>query len=678
MSSSKLKHQYQNPVFRILAVIAVVSFLFSSFFIYNHIRYKYDVTKKTREDAAFEAKKAAKIFNKSFGELIKITDSVADELASNQLKKDEILERLGDIINHKNSSMYGIGVIYIPYIDDPDIREKSPYYLCKAENKENLDENKFIRLYSAPIYTKDTLTNIRIRQGIVFVDYLISDIKEIVASLNLGKSGYGFLLSGNGTFVAHPVAEYNEEEKTIFKIAEESEDKTLLDVGEAIIRAESGLVEHSNELTGQLSWIFYEPITSISWSFIVVYIKEDILDLQHLRIQLTWIGLFCLVFVIVLGAILSKAYLGTTKSLSIFSLIFTLALILKIIFIWYLVLNFEIRMDTNFVKIVDKTGLDNYVNQYVKKTESRCKEIPYKIPTAILLENLEFPSAKYVVLTGYLWQKYTDGIHDNITRGVLFPQALSRKEEITKSYERKENGYTVYGWYFRITIKQTFDYSKYPLDKKDLLLRIVPKDFAKNIVLVPDLDAYKYINPSLKPGISQKVSVIGWRINRSSFIYKTTNHSSNFGLTNFDCRERSPELYFNVNFRRNFIGSIFSKLMPLLVMLTILFILIVIGTNDIDMVGRMLGPTGAFFFAVILAHVSLRGELAVEDIVYFEYFYILMYAMILFIFLNAVFYSRGNLVWFMRFRQNLISKLLFWPLFFFILLITSIVLLLLK
>ncbi len=678
MLLNKQKHQFKNPLFRILVVVSIISFLITSFFIYKYIKYKSDVTYETREGASSEAKRAARSFHKTFDKLIKITDSIAEELvAYEELRKDEIIGRLDEIIKRKNLDLYGIGVVYIPYIDDPDIRKKSPYYLCKEESKNNVDRSKILQLYSAPIYKIDTLTNIRIRTGIVFVDYLISDIKEIVGDLDLGKSGYGYILSRNGTFIAHPVNEYNELEKTIFKVAEEKEDRTLLKIGEAIIRGESGIVEHSNELTGQLSWIFYEPIKSINWAFVVVYIKEDILDLGLMKTQLAWSSMFLLILLSSLSVIFTRSYLGGKVELGFTSGIFSLLLIFEIAFIWYLVLNFNTQKDTNVLKIVDKTGLDNYVNVYSKKTFNRCKVKPHKIPTGVSIEAMEFPTATNVFLSGYVWQKYYDGIHDNVERGIFFPDALSKKEEIIGSYVSQEDGYTLYGWYFRVTIKHTFDYSKYPLDFKDLYLRILPKDFAKNIILIPDLDAYKYINPSLKPGISAKTTVLGWEIKKSNFVYKVTTYNTSFGMHDFTCREKTPDLYFNINFTRNFVGTIFSKLMPLIVMLTILFILIVIGTNNLDNVSRILGPVGAFFFAVILSHVSLRDELIIKDIVYFEYFYITMYLMILLIFINSVFYSRKQLFRLVAYKDNLISKLLFWPLFYFILFAISVVLLLL-
>ena len=48
---------------------------------------------------------------------------------------------------------------------------------------------------------------------------------------------------------------------------------------------------------------------------------------------------------------------------------------------------------------------------------------------------------------------------------------------ISEEYRRRQGSEEVIGWYFDVTVRQAFDYSKYPLDTQDVWLRLWHKDF---------------------------------------------------------------------------------------------------------------------------------------------------------------------------------------------------------
>lgn len=380
---------------------------------------------------------------------------------------------------------------------------------------------------------------------------------------------------------------------------------------------------------------------------------------------------------ILLTAIITRVYLKTYARLIVFTVLTSVALLSEVFYIWNLALNYNVQEDASTVKIVDRTGADHFRNGYDTKVSRVCPDAtPHYIPTGIFIETIEFPSASTVFLSGYVWQKYEFGVHDSIKRGVIFPESV--QDEFTESFHTRGEQYESFGWYFRITIRKDFHYTKYPFDQINLSVRILPRDFENYVILSPELDAYKYTNPSLLPGLSKEMAVPGWDLNYSNFVYKMNNYNSTFGISNFGCREETPELYFDISLSRRFEGTVISGTLPILVMLAILFILQTISTPTMDTVTRVLGPTGSFFFAALLAHVRIRSDLEVKDIIYFEYFYILLYTMILYVFLNSVLYSRDTKSTFYTYKNSIIPKLIYWPMFLTLLLVITIYVLLLN
>ncbi|MBN2568428.1 MAG: SpoIIE family protein phosphatase, partial [Deltaproteobacteria bacterium] len=127
-------------------------------------------------------------------------------------------------------------------------------------------------------------------------------LQEIVASIKIAKTGYGFLISQNGTFVTHPKEELVMNE-TIFSQAEARGDDELRRIGRKMIRGESGFVPFRSILTGKLCWMVYAPLSSSKWSLAVLFPQDelmaDVVRLNKIVITLGLLGFLFLLFVIV-------------------------------------------------------------------------------------------------------------------------------------------------------------------------------------------------------------------------------------------------------------------------------------------------------------------------------------------------------------------------------------------
>jgi len=715
------RFQSETGLFKTIFYISVISFVISAFLLFEFWYYRSNMIERVRENSEKETKKTAAKLDTILSNIITIADSVANDLSSGKLKKSLLKNNLTKYLDYRNK-IFGIGVAYIPYVNEPSIRYKSPYYVSSPSISQLREKRDLIKVYQAPIYKVDSVTNFRIVTGYVYVDMLESEIKDIMAlelnrnaELNANKSSnqqssYGYLLSDNGTFIAYPISEYNLSEfnrmpKTILEIATEKEDKQLSELGKrTIVDKSSGIMDYYNDLTGQDLWIFHEPVKEINWTLIVSYVKDYIFspqDKRFLRNLQLIASIFLLIFFFATSSLFVKAYTGNTNKLWIFIVLSSFAFIFEIGFIWHLELTYNKEENANLIKILDRTGLDNFKNSYTRKVKDRCGD-PMYIPTGINIQSMQFPTGPEVFFTGYIWQKYTrkvremldtsyspfhkDKIEDIKFVGVFFPEAT--KTEIMLSYvsvgdTSKGEDYITYGWYFRTTIKKEFNYSKYPLDSKNLSIMISPMNMAKNVVLVPDLDGYKLLNPTSLPGLATDFKVDGWQPNYCNYGYTNVVNKSNYGIYRFDdCKKDSPQFVFDVNFTRHIGAAIITKAIPVGVMMFILFILLTITTQNIEYVTRILGSTSSFFFFIIYAHQSTRTELAVQGMVYFEYFYMMQYVLSLMIFMVSILYYQN---WYMKknnhffeYKNNLISKLLFWPITFTLFLIITIYWLMVK
>jgi hypothetical protein len=302
----------------------------------------------------------------------------------------------------------------------------------------------------------------------------------------------------------------------------------------------------------------------------------------------------------------------------------------------------------------------------VRFCAERHTEPPVYIPTGVFIESASFSSTNDLSLTGYVWQKYTLGVDDGLTRGFVISDSTSMT--LSESYRQRERDTEVVRWRFNATIRHRFDHSKYPLEQTKVGLRILHQDLNHNVVLVPDLAAYRIINPTSLPGLEKELFLPGWELTRSFFELRSRRYDTNFGLERSLVKEDFPALHFNIVIRRVFIDAFISNLTSVIIVTILLFTLLMIASKDERLVGFMQAGTGrilnicvAMFFVIAFSHIDIRRKIAAEEVFYLEYFYFVIYVTMLWISINSVLYAMGTRIWIVQYRDNLISKLLFWP-----------------
>ena len=316
---------------------------------------------------------------------------------------------------------------------------------------------------------------------------------------------------------------------------------------------------------------------------------------------------------------------------------------------------------------------ENWEDRVVAKTG--LVEPTMKVKTGIFIQSLHFFNSTEVNLTGYIWQRYQNGLHDSIKPGpsevgFILPEQVDSSFEPREVYRVRTATDEVIGWYFEATLRQPFDYSSYPFDHTTVWVRLWHKQFSRNIVLVPDFDAYDATGLSDIFGIEEDIVLENWERENTYFDYELSNYDTDFGIPGYIGQHGFPELHYNFVVKRKFENAFIVYLLPLLLVAMLLFAaLLTVSAND-ELSSRLgfnasgfIAGSSALFFVVLLAHIQLRQQFAGSGIVYIEYFYILMYVLLVLATANTYLFSIRPKRWcdFILYQDNILVKVGYWP-----------------
>jgi hypothetical protein len=510
-----------------------------------------------------------------------------------------------------------------------------------------------------------------------------NQIRELFTSLSLGKTGYGYLVAQDGTFLYHPLKEFYENRKNVFKRAEELNNKTIQEIAERGIRGEKGVLTLLDSDINQYTWIFYYPLTKIGGFVALSVYQQEVLPItEQVKQQELNLSLSLLVFGFFLIVISTRIWQGKLKSLWILSLSVSLLLAAEISYIWHYSLNESAYRSADNVEIDDHIRLQSFLDQYTKIKADQTQKTPLYIPTGIFIRTIKFEEANNIFITGNLWQKYPLNLGKDIQKGFTMPEAITATDlgRWTEIYHYQNDQEEVIGWYFEVTLRQSFDYSKYPFDSKDIRIRLLPQEVNRNVVLIPDLPSYTDLLPQSNPGLEENIVLPGWNIKRSFFEYQLKSYKTNFGINTYIPEDEVPELYFTVIATRNFLTVFISNFMPILVVSIMMFSIQLIISQKVQeeetrkfTALEIISVGGGLIFIVLLDQVNLRGSIVTASLIYIEYIYFVLYLIIILITVNALLIALGNKIWLIYYQDNLIPKLLYWPTFIFLLLLMTLI-----
>lgn len=212
--------------------------------------------------------------------------------------------------------------------------------------------------------------------------------------------------------------------------------------------------------------------------------------------------------------------------------------------------------------MLDKQSIDNHLESFELTGND-------EIATGIFVNSLQFVGANDVHVTGYVWQELSVQELEKHQPGVIFPNSMG-SVIMKESYTSTIDGITIIGWYFEVNLRQSFSYKDYPIDHKTVWVKLLPKDFHNNAILIPSLKSYDKIVAHSPFGISKDIVLPGWDINDTFFDYRPLNFDSDLGLHDNHPRTNLPELSFNIVIERDFLSAFMINITLLIVCMALL------------------------------------------------------------------------------------------------------------
>ena len=72
----------------------------------------------------------------------------------------------------------------------------------------------------------------------------------------------------------------------------------------------------------------------------------------------------------------------------------------------------------------------------------------------------------------------------------------------------------------------------------------------------------------------------------------------------------------------------------------------------------------ALFFAILLAHITIRNKIPTPHITYLETFYFVIYLLIILLIIVVIMYSRSERYKILNYHDNIVVKVAYWPFLF--------------
>ncbi len=627
-------------------------------------------------------------------------ERLATELSRGGMSEDALKRTLRDMIQSQNS-FYGGTVAFKPYAWSDQQRLFAPYYSKSQEGVFSYLQIEDLQDYTQELWFSDAMTKgsrwsepyyddsvgdiLMITysavfhepasestagpaKGVVTVDLSMEAIATIVRSLDLGAAGYAMLLSSEGRFIYHPIVELVRSGKTASEVAQSLEDSELSKLLELLQGGQRGRAEYLSQITERPSWFVYEPVPGTGWTLVSVYAKDDVpIESTMLRRQLIGIVGWVLAFAIAFIAVGLDITRGERRRTWVASIAISLVLVAAIGYTWKFALDHDSET-TNRVNLVnDPASLANYQDRVRQEAKNRLLDPPVFIPTGIFIDSAGFSEFGELSLRGRVWQRYDPSRHADIERGVTLAEAAFLtigEPRIT----HLENGQEVQLWPLEATIRAHLDFTKYPLMNEQFRLRLEPVEANRRVMLVPDLSSYDILTPSARPGLDDNVYFAGWEIMRTFFEYQVKQLGTNFGRGSLETVERTASLYYNIDVTKNFMDAFISHLVPVIIAAIVVFFVLLIADHDSKRiklmrtgVGFTLSMSATLLFVIVFSHIGMRQSIASEDIVYLEYFYIVMYLALVWVSVDAILLLDSEKYRFIHYQANLLAKVLFWP-----------------
>ncbi|RJR25289.1 MAG: HAMP domain-containing protein [Desulfobacteraceae bacterium] len=328
-----------------LLVLSSITAIFSVVFLYNYIFSRQIIQTNIERNAESLTLSTIHKIDGVLGAVERAPRNLAIFLEELSYGDGELIELIKAVVQ-SNPDIYGATIAFEPFKYSPNARTFAPYY-CKKKGgieftyipydyfgwdwyqlpkeleapvwtEPYFDEGAggiIMATFSVPFYRK--IGSERVLTGIVTADISLSWLQEIISSVKISDTGYGFLISRNGTFITHPDPQLVMNE-TIFSVAETKEDQSMRELGRKMINGSSGYASFTSLLTGKKCWMRYTPLPTSGWSLAVLFPQDELMaDITRLNRTVISIGLAGFFIILLVIVLIARSITRPLKGLSV-------------------------------------------------------------------------------------------------------------------------------------------------------------------------------------------------------------------------------------------------------------------------------------------------------------------------------------------------------------------------
>ncbi|MFZ5427565.1 MAG: SpoIIE family protein phosphatase [Thermodesulfobacteriota bacterium] len=329
-----------------LLILASTSAIFLAAFAYYYQSSREALMKEVRADAGNLTLASVRKIESTILPVEEIPCLLAFTYGKSAPSREAIRQDLTGFLLY-NKAVFGSCVAYAPYAHDHDNRLFAPYAykppsgLAFSELGEDygyttadwfiiarelrrpvwsepyFDEgggNIVMTTFSVPFFREED--GRRKFLGVVTADISLEWLREFVDNISIYRSGYAFLISGNGVFLSHPRDELVMRE-SIFSVAEEQGSQELRRIGQDMVRGGQGFVKLPVFVRGKPAWLSYAPVKATGWSMGLVIPEDELFeDLDSLGRRVAAIGAGGFVLLLLVVTAVSTSITRPLKTLA--------------------------------------------------------------------------------------------------------------------------------------------------------------------------------------------------------------------------------------------------------------------------------------------------------------------------------------------------------------------------
>jgi sigma-B regulation protein RsbU (phosphoserine phosphatase) len=304
-----------------LFILTSTTLLFGIAFGYNYVYSRDLVLKHVRENATHLTESLVGRIEARLLSVEQMPRHLALQLDNRNVTRHNLLAMIASLVAGSRD-VFGSTVAFEPYAMEPGARHYAPYVyrdrgggvvttqlggahynyfiwdwysIPRHLNRPVWSEpyfdegggNILMATYSHPFY--EVSTGRPVFRGVVTADVSLEELRLAIGAVSLYRSGYAFLISRTGQFLAHPEARRIMRD-SIFSLAEELALPALRRVGRQMIRGQEGFFSFS-DARGEPFFLYFAPVPATGWAVgVVIPERELYADISALNRTVLLIG----------------------------------------------------------------------------------------------------------------------------------------------------------------------------------------------------------------------------------------------------------------------------------------------------------------------------------------------------------------------------------------------------